>query len=231
MAVKNLSPSSTSRSHQLLLLLCLAVSRHVPCARSLSFSYSAFNPDDFKPEADARVKDGRLELLGDEFAARARGRAWHKQPMQLWDGATGKSASFAANFTFSIQSVPAGKGAPGVGHGMTFFLAPYTPDLPQESYDGCLGLFDESQKDSYATVMYDNGTRRLDVALIVGSDTYTAAATVDLPSLLPEHVAVGFSAATGDAYASKCSRSPSSRRCQPRAAPRQLLPRPPVRAP
>ena len=82
-----------------------------------------------------------------------------------------------------------------------------------------------------ATVVYDNGTRRLDVALIVGSHTYTAAATVDLPSLLPEHVAVGFSAATGDAYASKCSRSPSSRRCQPRAAPRQLLPRPPVRAP
>jgi len=208
------------------------VSRHVPRARSLSFSYSAFNPDDFKPEADARIKDGRLELLGDEFTARARGRAWHKQPMQLWDGATGKSAIFAANFTFSIQSVPAGEGAAGVGHGMAFFLAPYTPDLPQESYDGCLGLFDESQKDSYATVMYDNGTRRLDVALIVGSDTYTAAATVDLPSLLPEHVAVGFSAATGDAYASKCSRSPSSRRCQPRAAPPcQLLPPPPVRAP
>ncbi|PUZ46445.1 hypothetical protein GQ55_7G078900 [Panicum hallii var. hallii] len=261
MAVKNLCPSSSSRAHQLLLLFfCLAVSLHVPRASSLSFSYSAFNPDDFKPEADARVKDGRLELLGDEFAARARGRAWHKQPMQLWDGATGKSASFAANFTFSIQSVPAGKGAAGIGHGMTFFLAPYTPDLPQESYDGCLGLFDENQKGNYATVnasadarfvavefdthqdpwdpssrhigvdvnsmdsrgdykvlpdgslvdagvmsatvVYDNSTRRLDVALIVGSDIYTAAATVDLPSLLPEHVAVGFSAATGDAYAS-----------------------------
>lgn len=201
-----------------------------------------------------------MELLGDEYTDRARGRAYHKHPAQLWDGATGKNASFAANFTFIIESVPAGMGAAGVGHGMAFFLAPYTTDLPQESYDGCLGLFDENKVQNYATVKasgderfvavefdtyqdiwdpssrhigidvnsmdsggdytvlpngslvdagvmsatvtYDNGTRRLDVALIVGSDTYTAAATVDLPSSLPEQVVVGFSAATGNAFAS-----------------------------
>jgi hypothetical protein len=53
-----------------------------------------------------------------------------------------------------------------------------------------------------ATVVYDNGTRRLAVTLVVGSDTYTAAATVDLSSLLPDQVAVGFSAATGEEFAS-----------------------------
>jgi hypothetical protein len=239
----------------------LALSLHVPYhANSLSFSYnySSFNPDDFRPEDDARVLDGRIELLGDEFAGRARGRAWHKQPVQLWDGTTGEAASFTANFSFSIQSVT-GKGPASAGHGMTFFLAPYTPDLPQESYDGCLGLFDESEVPNYsrfnasgdsrfvavefdihkdiwdpssqhigidinnvdsrgdytvlpdgslvdagvvfATVVYDNRTRNLDVTLMVGSATYTSVATVDLTSLLPEKVAVGFSAATGDEYA------------------------------
>ena len=54
-----------------------------------------------------------------------------------------------------------------------------------------------------ATVVYDNSTRRLDVTLIIGSDAYTtAAATVDLSSLLPEYVVVGFSATTKNAYAS-----------------------------
>ena len=262
MAVKNLCSCSSSRARQQqLLFFCLALSLHVPYhANSLSFSYnySSFNPDDFRPEDDARVLDGRIELLGDEFAGRARGRAWHKQPVQLWDGTTGEAASFTANFSFSIQSVP-GKGAASAGHGMTFFLAPYTPDLPQESYDGCLGLFDESEVPNYsrfnasgdsrfvavefdihkdiwdpssqhigidinnmdsrgdytvlpdgslvnagvvfATVVYDNRTRGLDVTLMVGSATYTSVATVDLRSLTPEKVAVDFSAATGDEYA------------------------------
>ncbi|KAG2571864.1 hypothetical protein PVAP13_7KG122416 [Panicum virgatum] len=52
------------------------------------------------------------------------------------------------------------------------------------------------------TVVYDNSTRRLDVTLIIGSDAYTTAATVDLSSLLPEYVVVGFSATTKNAYAS-----------------------------
>lgn len=260
MAAKNLCSYSCSRARQQqLLFFCLALSLHVPYhVYSLSFSYNFFNPDDFRPEDDAQVIDGRIELLGDEFAGRARGRAWHKQPVQLWDGTTGEAASFTANFSFSIQSLP-GKGAAGAGHGMTFFLAPYTPDLPQESYDGCLGLFDESEALNYsrfnasgdsrfvamefdihkdiwdpssqhigidinnvdshgdytvlpdgslvdagvvfATVVYDNRTRSLDVTLMVGSATYTSVATVDLRSLLPEKVAVGFSAATGDEYA------------------------------
>ncbi|CAL5017967.1 unnamed protein product [Urochloa decumbens] len=260
---KNLCCSSSSRAHHqlLVLFLCLAVLLlHVPRASSLSFSYSTFDPNDFRPEADARIKDGRLELLGDEFAGRARGRAWHKQPAQLWDAGAGggksAAASFTANFTFIIQSVP-GRGA---GHGMTFFLAPYPPDLPQESYDGCLGLYDETQvrnsnytaaasgdarfvavefdthKDAWdpsgrhigvdvdtmdsgadftvlpdgslvdagvmsATVAYDNGTKRLGITLVAGGETYTAGAIVDLQNLLPEQVAVGFSAATGDEFA------------------------------
>lgn len=259
MALTNLCSCPSSRAHQLqLLCFCLALSLHVPYhANSLSFSYSFFNPDDFRPEDDAQVVDGRIELLGDEFRGRARGRVWHKQPVQLWDGTTGEAASFTANFSFSIESV-AGKGAASAGHGMTFFLAPYTPNLPQESYDGCLGLFDESQALNYskfnasgdsrfvavefdirkdiwdpssqhigidinsmdsrgdytvlpdgslvdagvisATVVYDNRTRSLRVTLMVGSVTYTSVATVDLRSLLPEKVAVGFSAATGDEY-------------------------------
>ncbi|GJN27920.1 hypothetical protein PR202_gb15985 [Eleusine coracana subsp. coracana] len=257
MAKQNLC--SSSHTHQLLILLqaiILILSVHAPGATPLSFSYNAFDPNDFHPEADAAVTAGRIELLGDEFNARARGRAWHKQAVQLWDATTGEAASFTAGFNFSIQSV-VNKSAAETGHGMTFFLAPYVPDLPQESYDGGLGLIDGNQQaattnasgdarfvavefdihknawdpssdhigidvnnmDSHgeytilpdgslvdggmmsAVVIYNKGTRRLDVALMVRNVTYTLAATVDLRSLLPEQVAVGFSAATGDKYA------------------------------
>ncbi|GJN11816.1 hypothetical protein PR202_ga30041 [Eleusine coracana subsp. coracana] len=256
MATQNLC--SSSHAHQLLILLqaiILILSLHATGATPLSFSYNAFDPHDFHPEADAKVIRGRIELLGDEFNARARGRAWHKQAVQLWDVSNGEAASFIASFNFSIQSV-VNKSAAVTGHGMTFFLAPYVPDLPQESYDGGLGLTDGNQAattnasgdarfvavefdihkdvwdpssdhigidvnnmDSHgeytilpegsnvdagmmsAVVIYNNGTRRLDVSLIVRNVTYTLAATVDLRSLLPEQVAVGFSAATGDKYA------------------------------
>jgi hypothetical protein len=260
MALLNLC--SGSKALQLLLqvqaVVLFVLSLHPRPATSLSFNYNAFDLHDFRPEADAKVTGGRIELLGDEFNGRARGRAWHKQAVQLWDSTTGEAASFTASFNFSIESV-VGKSAAGTGHGMTFFMTPYMPDLPQESYDGCLGLFDESQAQNYltvnatgderfvavefdihkddwdpssqhigvdvnsmdsrgdytilpdgslvdagvmsATVVYDNGTRRLGVALSVGSARYTVSSTVDLRSLLPEQVAVGFSAATGDQYA------------------------------
>ncbi|KAF0890625.1 hypothetical protein E2562_003821 [Oryza meyeriana var. granulata] len=264
MAVQN--PSSSSRSNATpptpplqLLLLFLHLLLFVVPATSLTFSYDSFVADDFRQEDDAMVTDGRIELLGEEFAARARGRALYKQPVQLWDGATGEEANFGASFNFTIRSVAGRRNGLG-GHGMTFFLAPFMPDMPQECYDGCLGLFDENMakslamgnasgaasfvavefdthEDSWdpsgrhigvdvnnvdsrenykvlpddslvdagvmsATVAYDSGTRRLDVALAVGGATYNLSSAVDLRSVLPEQVAVGFSAASGDEFAS-----------------------------
>ncbi|KAF2933201.1 hypothetical protein DAI22_04g064700 [Oryza sativa Japonica Group] len=272
-----LNPSSSSSSkatprppqqQQLLLLLLHLLLVAVP-ATSLTFSYDAdsFVSEDFRQEDDAMVTAGRIELLGEEFAARARGRALYKRPVQLWDGATGEEASFAASFNFTIRSV-AGRGNALAGHGMTFFLAPFMPDMPQECYEGCLGLFDQSltrntasatmgnasgaasfvavefdthmdgwdpsgrhvgvdinnvdsRRGNYvvlpedslvdagvmsATVSYDSGARRLDVALAIGGGaataTYNLSAAVHLRSVLPEQVAVGFSAATGDQFAS-----------------------------
>uniref|UniRef100_A0A0E0KNP4 non-specific serine/threonine protein kinase n=1 Tax=Oryza punctata TaxID=4537 RepID=A0A0E0KNP4_ORYPU len=272
MAVLNPSSSSSSKAtpppqqQQQLLLLLFHLLLVVP-ATSLSFSYDdqSFVSDDFRQEDDAMVTAGRIELLGEEFTARARGRALYKRPVQLWDGDTGEEASFAASFNFTIKSV-AGRGNGLAGHGMTFFLAPFMPDMPQECYEGCLGLFDQSltrntmshavamgnasgaasfvavefdthmdgwdpsgrhigvdvnnvdsrgnyvvlPEDSLvdagvmsATVAYDSGARRLDVALAVGgAATYNLSAAVDLRSVLPEQVAVGFSAATGDQFAS-----------------------------
>ncbi|XP_066359824.1 L-type lectin-domain containing receptor kinase IX.1-like [Miscanthus floridulus] len=48
-----------------------------------------------------------------------------------------------------------------------------------------------------ATVRYVNVTRLLAVQLTINGTSYNVNATVDLRSYLPEHVAVGFSAATG----------------------------------
>nr|BAK01359.1 predicted protein [Hordeum vulgare subsp. vulgare] len=239
------------------LLLC------VHHATAISFNYdNSFSSDDFREEDDASITNGRIELLGDEANARARGRVLYKQAVQLWDGVTGEAASFTASFNFSIQSLPGRSSTPG--HGMTFFIAHYMPQLPQDSYDGCLGLFDErhapkdgttaistnasgsasfvavefdTHRDAWdpssrhigvdvnnvdsrgnfeilpegslvdagvmsSTVNYDNATARLDVDLrVIGTGArYTLSATVDLRSLLPEQVAVGFSAATGDAF-------------------------------
>uniref|UniRef100_A0A0E0DC12 non-specific serine/threonine protein kinase n=1 Tax=Oryza meridionalis TaxID=40149 RepID=A0A0E0DC12_9ORYZ len=260
-------PPPQQQQQQLLLLLLHLLLVAVP-ATSLTFSYDAdsFVSEDFRQEDDAMVTAGRIELLGEEFAARARGRALYKRPVQLWDGTTGEEASFAASFNFTIRSV-AGKGNALAGHGITFFLAPFMPDMPQECYEGCLGLFDQSltrntasamgnasgaasfvavefdthmdgwdpsgrhvgvdvnnvdsrrgkyvvlPEDSLvdagvmsATVAYDSSATRLDVALAVGgaaaTATYNLSAAVHLRSVLPEQVAVGFSAATGDRFAS-----------------------------
>ncbi|XP_047068715.1 L-type lectin-domain containing receptor kinase IX.1-like [Lolium rigidum] len=256
----------SSRTATDLLVLCfLLLHVYFHHATALSFSYDSFSLDDFKPEADAMITAGRIELLGDEAGGRARGRALYKQAVQLWDRVTGEAASFNATFNFSIQSLP--NRSSNAGHGMTFFLAPYPSYLPQDSYDGCLGLFSESlvrtdgattlsanasgdarflavEFDTYrddwdpssrhigvdvnnvnsrgnykilpndslvdagvmsATVSYDNATTRLDVVLSGGASgaSYTLAATVDLRSILPPQVTVGFSAATGDVFGSK----------------------------
>uniref|UniRef100_A0ACD5UQC6 Uncharacterized protein n=1 Tax=Avena sativa TaxID=4498 RepID=A0ACD5UQC6_AVESA len=266
MAVLKLSFSSSRTATDLLVLCLLLLHVHVHYATALSFRYDSFiSPDDFRAEDDAMVTAGKIELLGDEAGGRARGRALHRQAVQLWDRVTGEAAGFTATFNFSIQSLP-GRSSGTAGHGMTFFLAPYTPDLdlPQDSYDGCLGLFSKSmvpsdgtttvfanasggarfvavEFDTYrdawdpssrhigvdinnvnslgnyeilpddslvdagvmlATVRYDNATTRLDVLLAASGSTYTLAATVDLRSLLPEQVSVGFSAATGDKFGS-----------------------------
>ncbi|CAM0904966.1 unnamed protein product [Alopecurus aequalis] len=254
----------SSRTATDLLVLCfLLLYVHVHHGTALSFTYDSFSFDDFRAEEDdAMVTDGKIELLGDEADGRARGRALYRQAVQLWDGVTGEAAGFTATFDFSIQSLPDRSSSPG--HGMTFFLARYMPDLPQDSYEGCLGIFDQSltpkdgattisatassgarfvavefdtHRDTWdpssrhiridvnnvdsrgnfkilpddslvdagvmsATVNYDNATTRLDVALTVSGTTYILDATVDLRSILPEQISVGFSAATGDAYGS-----------------------------
>ena len=234
---------------------------HVHHATALSFTYDSFSSDGFRAEDDAMITAGRIELLGEEAGGRARGRALYSEPVQLWDGATGEAAGFTATFNFSIQSVPGRSTTPG--HGMTFFLAPYMPVLPQDSYEGCLGIFDESltpkqgattftnasgsarfvavefdtHRDAWdpssrhigidvnnvdsggnnkilpdaslvdagvmsATVNYDSATTRLGVLLSASGTNYSLFATVDLRSILPEQVSVGFSAATGDAFGS-----------------------------
>lgn len=254
-----------------LVAMAVLICVHVHHSAAVSFSYSSFSSVDFREEDDARITAaGRIELLGDESGGRARGRVVYKKPVQLWDGVTGEATNFTATFNVNITSLP-GRSSSAVGHGMAFFLAPYMPDLPQESYDGCLGLFDESliqpaqqngttapvpsanatggarfvaveldtHRDAWdpsgrhvgvdvnsvdsrgnyvilpdaslvdagvmsVTVSYDSAMTSLDVALVVGATgaTYRLAAVVDLRSLLPEQVAVGFSAATGDMFAS-----------------------------
>ncbi|NP_001148178.1 protein kinase [Zea mays] len=232
---------------------------HVPRAHSLSFDLSFSKPQspDLSSQkinfnGDAYPTPETLELTRnqhDQSSTNSIGRATYAQPVPLWDGATGETASFTTTFTFRIRP---DSWSPYPGDGMAFFLGHYGSDIPVQSGGGMLGLvpthtngtgngtvvaveFDTFQNptnddissnhvgidvDSLnstastdttsptknltsgylmaATVRYENVTRLLALELTVNDTSYYVNATVDLKGYLPERVAVGFSAATGN---------------------------------
>ncbi|TKY58746.1 Agglutinin-2 protein [Spatholobus suberectus] len=167
------------------------------------------------------------------------GRATYTLPVRIWDAQTGKVAGFITTFSFKILN------APGYGDGISFFLAPFRSEMPQDSDGGYLGLFSprtalrntnqnqivavefdthpnewdpafshigidinsissvttvQWEKDPglltvFATVTYDPVARNLSVVVRNGGPTISH--VIDLRTVLPEWVSVGFSGATG----------------------------------
>ncbi|PWA71214.1 Concanavalin A-like lectin/glucanase superfamily [Artemisia annua] len=65
------------------------------------------------------------------------GRALYYEPVQIWDKKTRKMTDFVTHFMFSINAL----NATNFGDGLSFFLMPFEPEIPNGSFGRYLGLF------------------------------------------------------------------------------------------
>ncbi|GKB06799.1 L-type lectin-domain containing receptor kinase IX.1-like protein [Tanacetum coccineum] len=65
------------------------------------------------------------------------GRALYNEPIQIWDKKTRRLTDFVTHFTFSMNAL----NSTNFGDGLSLFLTPFEPEIPNGSYGGYLGLF------------------------------------------------------------------------------------------
>ncbi|KAJ6751033.1 hypothetical protein OIU85_001556 [Salix viminalis] len=118
----------------------------IPSAGGLSFSFTGFSPNDqniITYEGNASPSGGAIQLTTnrrDVGMTSSSGRATYRNPMQLWDKASGNLTDFTTHFSFSIDS----QNASTYGDGLAFFLGP--EQLPPVLLGGeSLGLFRSNQ--------------------------------------------------------------------------------------
>ncbi|KAI9125015.1 hypothetical protein K1719_003631 [Acacia pycnantha] len=246
-------PSSIS---SLTLLISLLILSHT--VNSLSFKFRFFDSyDNIAFQGDAFASEGRLHLTNSIHGVplpNSAGRASYSSPVHLWDSRTGKVAAFTTSFSF-IVSPSSSSYSTLLGDGFSFFIAPFSADMPSNSSGGFLGLFSASTAlNSYAnnrivavefdtfgnpwdptssahigidvnsiasvntsswnveedligiaTISYDPSDKRLSVYVSYPESkgkqrsSTRLSAYVDLTSVLPQWVRVGFSGATGEA--------------------------------
>ncbi|XP_061355246.1 lectin 7-like [Gastrolobium bilobum] len=203
-------------------------------------------------QGDAFASNGVIQLtkiVNDTIIPSSAGRAFYALPKRLWDPKTGKLASFTSTFSFVVTT-----NGPGIGDGISFFIAPLNSTIPNNSGGGYLGLFSpESASDTsrnqivavefdtfhnpwdpaeahigidinsivsvktvpwqhedpsssvttvFATVTYEPLAQNLSVIVsypesIVHEPTISLSHLIDLTTVLPEWVSVGFSGSTG----------------------------------
>ncbi|KAK4263043.1 hypothetical protein QN277_028520 [Acacia crassicarpa] len=246
-------PSSIS---SLTLFISLLFLSHT--VNSLSFKFHSFDSYDkfIAFQGDAFASQGRLHLTKSIHGVplpNSAGRASYASPVHLWDSRTGKVAAFTTSFSF-IVSPSSSSYSTLLGDGFSFFIAPFSADMPSNSSGGFLGLFSASTAlNSYAnnqivavefdtfgnpwdptssahigidvnsiasvktsswnveegligiaTISYDPSKKRLSVYVSYPESkgkqrsSSSLSAYVDLTSVLPPWVRVGFSGATGE---------------------------------
>ncbi|XP_012068412.3 L-type lectin-domain containing receptor kinase IX.1 [Jatropha curcas] len=65
------------------------------------------------------------------------GRASYKYPVRIWDAKTRKLTDFTTHFSFIMKAVDPNR----VGDGISFFMAPFNSEIPNNSSGGFLALF------------------------------------------------------------------------------------------
>ncbi|KAI9125355.1 hypothetical protein K1719_003971 [Acacia pycnantha] len=183
---------------------------------SLSFKFRSFDSYDkaITFQGDAFASQGRLHLKNSIHGVplpNSAVRASYSSPVQLWDSKTGKVAAFTTSFSFIVPPSYSSYSSL-LGDGFSFFIAPFSADMPSNSSGGFLGLFSASTALSstlsegligIATISYDPSEKRLSVYVSYPESkgkqrsSSRLSAYVDLTSVLPEWVRVGFSGATG----------------------------------
>ncbi|WOG84858.1 hypothetical protein DCAR_0104043 [Daucus carota subsp. sativus] len=116
-------------------------------AATLNFSYNSFTPDDpeIEHDGDAFTSSGDIHItksLNGQSALSSVGRVTYKEPLHLWDKASGNLTDFTTRFTFVIDSI----NETWYGDGIAFFLVPNGNELPLNATGGgVFGLTNDSQ--------------------------------------------------------------------------------------
>nr|XP_043633404.1 L-type lectin-domain containing receptor kinase IX.1-like [Erigeron canadensis] len=111
---------------------------------SFSFNFSSFQPNNLMIvyQGDAFASNGIQVTRNqrDKSLKNSVGRALYSNPVRIWDKKTRKLTDFMTHFTFSMNALNSSE----FGEGLSFFLMPFEPEIPQGSFGGYLGLFSPS---------------------------------------------------------------------------------------
>ncbi|XP_048140763.1 L-type lectin-domain containing receptor kinase IX.1-like [Rhodamnia argentea] len=144
------------RGLQSLLVLLLSLPNAFAASASsqgINFSLRAFDGNSIKFQGDAAVSSDFIQLTKanqDQNLNASGGWATYREPMRLWDKATGNVADFTTHFTFVINSL----GKPIFADGLAFFLVPEGSQLPINSFGGGLALVDPARDPSNASTWF-----------------------------------------------------------------------------
>ena len=153
MALSNISSSllQPEKIHSLLNHLFIFFLLLLPHANSISFNFTSFQPNmnyPIKLQGDAFSSREVLELTKNQLdgpISDSVGRASYAKPVHLRDASTGMLTDFITHFSFLIKAV----NMAWHGDGLSFFIAPFDSDIPNNSSGGELGLF--SPKSAFNT--------------------------------------------------------------------------------
>ncbi|KAK9061945.1 hypothetical protein SSX86_019129 [Deinandra increscens subsp. villosa] len=117
----------------------------LPFSKSLDFKIDRFDADatNILYSGDAVRSVGTIEFNKVNYVTRV-GQAIYHDAVPIWDSKSGELTDFTTHFTFIIDT----QGLSAYGHGLTFFLAPVSFQIPPNSAGGFLGLFNTTYTDS-----------------------------------------------------------------------------------
>ncbi|KAK1410635.1 hypothetical protein QVD17_37172 [Tagetes erecta] len=108
---------------------------------SVSFKFSSFQPNNqmIMYQGDAFTSSGIQVTKNqrDKPLTNSVGRALYSDAVQIWDKKTRKLTDFITHFSFSMNALNSSI----YGDGLSFFLMPFEPEIPTDSFGGYLGLF------------------------------------------------------------------------------------------
>lgn len=135
-----------------------------PYAKSeLLFNFTTFSSNmiNIKFEGDSFSSNSALQLTKNQAIGnltRSTGRASYTEPVRLWDGRNGRQlADFTTHFSFMIEALDPNN----YGDGISFFIAPFDAELPNNSSSGLLGLVTndtklDKSKNTFVAVEFDS---------------------------------------------------------------------------
>ncbi|KAJ0660311.1 putative protein kinase RLK-Pelle-L-LEC family [Helianthus annuus] len=119
----------------------------LPFSESVYFKIDRFSADatNILYRGDAIPSVGSIEFNKVNYITRV-GQAIYSDAVPIWDHKSRKLTDFTTHFTFIIDTL--GRSKSYYGHGLTFFLAPVTFQIPPNSAGCFLGLFNTTYTDS-----------------------------------------------------------------------------------